>query len=103
MSTIDPAAPIDVDLSGSNSGAWLVKMPKYLSQILSEHSSACTNGEVGRLIRKPAAAPSTTASSSTTGKVQEVTFCLSEEIIERIKKQNPYADFQMPPREHRFW
>ncbi|CAF4036683.1 unnamed protein product, partial [Adineta steineri] len=37
MSTIDPSNAIDVDLTRSTSGVWLVKMPKYLSQILTDY------------------------------------------------------------------
>ena len=49
MSTNDPSNPIDVDLTRSTSGVWLVKMPKYLSQILNDYGDGAINGEVGRL------------------------------------------------------
>jgi hypothetical protein len=106
MSANDPSVPIDVDLTRSTNGVWLVKMPKYLSQILDEYGDGTNNGEVGRLIRR---APTTTgkgttpAASATGGRSQEVFFCLNDQIMEKLREKNPSKDYQLPPREHHFW
>jgi hypothetical protein len=102
MSTIDPSIPIDVDLTRSNGGVWLVKMPKYLSQILNDHANSTPSGEVGRLVTRSFQTNKGATSSRTTGKPPEATFCLNEQVLERLKQQNESKDFQLPPREHRF-
>jgi hypothetical protein len=108
MSTNDPSNPIDVDLTRSTSGVWLVKMPKYLSQVLNDYGDGAINGEVGRLIKRPPATTTTTTGKSSTptaagGRTQDVFFCLSDQIMEKLKEKNPSKDYQIPPREHRFW
>jgi len=103
MSTNDPSVPIDVDLTRSTNGVWLVKMPKYLSQILDEHSDGAINGEVGRLIRRapqPSGKGSTPATAG--GRSQDVFFCLNDQIMEKLREKNPSKDYQPPPREHQF-
>jgi hypothetical protein len=106
MSTNDPSNPIDVDLTRSTSGVWLVKMPKYLSQILSDYADDAVNGEVGRLIKRPPAPiPAGKGSMPTPagGRTQDVFFSLNDHIMEKLKEKNPSKDYQLPPREHRFW
>jgi len=105
MSTNDPSVPIDVDLTRSTNGVWLVKMPKYLSQILDEYSEGAVNGEVGRLIRRAPAAASGKGSTPAAagGRSQDVFFCLNDQIMERLREKNPSKDYQLPPREHQFW
>ena len=107
MSANDPSVPIDVDLTRSTNGVWLVKMPKYLSQILEEHGDGGINGEVGRLIRRPPAPATgkgtTSTASATSAKTQEVFFTLSDQIMEKLREKNPSKDYQPPPREHQFW
>lgn len=106
MSSNDPAVPIDVDLTRSMNVVWLVKMPKYLSEILNEHAGAMPNHEVGRLVKRtlPSNSNTTTTSSGTSGgKPTEATFCLSEKLMERLAQTHKGTDFKMPPQEHRFW
>ena len=105
MSANDPSVPIDVDLTRSTNGVWLVKMPKYLSQILEEYGEGAINGEVGRLIRRPqAAGKGTTSTAPATGaRSQDVFFCLNDQIMEKLREKNPSKDYQPPPREHQFW
>ena len=105
MSTNDPSVSIDVDLTRSTSGVWLVKMPKYLSQILNEYADGTNNSEIGRLVRRPQSANkgSTTTTTTVGGRPQDVFFCLSDQIIEKLKEKNSSKDYQLPPREHRFW
>lgn len=105
MSTNDPSVPIDVDITRSTNGVWLVKMPKYLSQILDEHSDTAINGEVGRLVRRPAATPSGKGSTAaaTSGRAQDVFFCLNDQIMDKLREKNPSKDYKLPPQEHQFW
>lgn len=104
MSSTDPSVPIDVDVSRASSGVWLVKMPKYLSQILNDHADVAPNGEVGRLVKRTLQTGKGAASTVASGpKTQEVAFCLSDQVMDRLKEQSKSKDFQMPPREHRFW
>lgn len=103
MAASDPSVSIDVDLTRSTSGVWLVKMPKYLSQILNEYGDGAINGEVGRLVKRPPAPgskPSVPAPPG--GRSQEVFFCLNDQIMEKLREKNPSKDYQLPPREHRF-
>lgn len=106
MSSGDITKPIDVDMTRSMNAVWLVKMPKYLSEILNENANAMTNNEIGRLVKRtlPTGQNSSSASSSTTGgKPQEATFCLSDKLLERLEQTHKGSDFKMPPQEHRFW
>ncbi|CAF0774416.1 unnamed protein product [Rotaria sordida] len=100
MSTNDPSVPIDVDLTRSTNGVWLVKMPKYLSQILNDYGDVANNGEIGRLVKRPA--PIGKGSTATSARAQDVFFCLNDQIMEKVKEKNKSQDFQLPPREHRF-
>lgn len=102
MSTNDPSVPIEVDTNRANCGAWLVKMPKYLSQILNEHGNKVPNGEIGKLIRRPVAGTKGATSSTASSKTPEVTFRLSDAIIERVRNSSQNSESQMPQREHRF-
>jgi hypothetical protein len=103
MSTNDPSVPIDVDLTRSTSGVWLVKMPKYLSKILDEYGDGAINGEIGRLVRRPPAPSKGSTSTTAGGRSQEVFFCLNDQIMEKLREKNPSKDYQLPPREHQFW
>jgi hypothetical protein len=104
MSTNDPSSPIDVDLTRSTSGVWLVKMPKYLSQILNDHAEGAINGEVGRLVKRPPQTGKGSAPAPPGGRSsQDVVFCLNDQIMERLKQENPSKDYKLPPKEHRFW
>ena len=105
MSSSDPSVPIDVDLGRSTNGVWLVKMPKYLSQILNDHADIGPNGEVGRLVKRTLQSGKGSSSTVAGGaKTQEVAFCLSDQVMERLKEQNKSKkDFKLPPQEHRFW
>jgi transcription initiation factor TFIIF subunit beta len=100
MLTNNPSVPIDIDLTRSTSGVWLVKMPKYLSQILDEQSGGAINGDVGRLIKPPVRV--TKGSTAAAGRPQDVVFRLNDQVMERLKQQNPSKDYQLPPQEHRF-
>ena len=101
MSTNDSFTPIDVDLTRSTGGVWLVKMPKYLSQILTDHANGMINGEVGHLIQPPP--PSKGSTSSTGGgRSQDVIFRLNDQIMKELKQKNPSKDYRIPPQEHRF-
>ncbi|CAF1497170.1 unnamed protein product, partial [Didymodactylos carnosus] len=88
--------PINIDLSHSTCGVWLVKMPKYLSQILNDYGESMPGGEVGRLVKK-----NSTNTNVGPSKAQDVVFRLNDHIFERLKQQNPTIE-QLPPREHRF-
>jgi hypothetical protein len=105
MSTNDPSVPIDVDLTRSTNGVWLVKMPKYLSQILDEYGDGALNGEVGRLIRRPTQPSSGKGSTPAAagGRTQDVIFSLNDQILDKLREKNPSKDYQLPPREHQFW
>jgi hypothetical protein len=104
MSANDPSVPIDVDLTRSTNGVWLVKMPKYLSQILDEYGDGAMNGEVGRLIRRaPTVGKGNTPATAAGGRSQDVFFCLNDQIMEKLREKNPSKDYQLPPREHQFW
>jgi hypothetical protein len=103
MSTNDPSVPIDVDLTRSTNGVWLVKMPKYLSQILDEYGEGAVNGEVGRLIRRPPAAGKGSVPAPAGGRAHDVFFSLNDQIMEKLREKNPSKDYQLPPREHQFW
>lgn len=103
MSANDPTVPIDVDLSHSTSGVWLVKVPKYLSQILDKYGDGSMNGEVGRLVRRPTTAGKGTTSTGSGGRAQDVFFCLNDQVLEKLREENPSKDYQLPPREHQFW
>jgi hypothetical protein len=106
MSTNELTNPVDVDLTRSTSGVWLVKMPKYLSQILNDYADDAVNGEVGRLIKRaPAPAPIGKGSAPVPpgGRTQDVFFALNDQILEKLREKNPSKDYQLPPREHRFW
>ncbi|CAF1668742.1 unnamed protein product [Adineta ricciae] len=100
MSANDLSPKIDVDVKRSTTGVWLVKMPKYLSQILNDYGDSCVNGEIGRLIKPPQS--QLAKSSGSAERVQGVSFCLNDQIMKKIQERNPSKDFQMPPREHRF-
>ncbi|CAF2073229.1 unnamed protein product [Rotaria magnacalcarata] len=103
MSATDPSVPIDVDVTRSTSGVWLVKMPKYLSQILNEYSDGSINGEIGRLVRRPAVLTGKGSTSAAAGvRTQDVFFCLNDQIMDKIKEKSQSKDEQLPPREHRF-
>lgn len=96
----------EVDLTRSMNAVWLVKMPKYLSEILNEHAGAMPNNEIGRLVKRtlptgPGASAIVPPTAS--GKPQEATFCLSDKMMERIEQTHKGSDFKMPPQEHRFW
>jgi len=105
MSNSDISQPIDVDLTRSSSGVWLVKMPKYLSNVLEEYGDGTLNGDIGRLIRRPQTTTTTTktaSSSATGGRQNEVIFSLNDQIMDRLREKNPSKDFKLPPREHQF-
>ena len=100
----DPSVPVDVDLTHSTSGVWLVKVPKYLSQILDEYGDGTAGGEVGRLVRRPgAAAAKSNTSVGSGGRAQDVFFCLNDQIMDKLREKNPSKDYQPPPRDHQFW
>ncbi|CAF4229249.1 unnamed protein product, partial [Rotaria magnacalcarata] len=81
-----------------------VKMPKYLSQILNEYSDGSINGEIGRLVRRPAVLTGKGSTSAAAGvRTQDVFFCLNDQIMDKIKEKSQSKDEQLPPREHRFW
>jgi hypothetical protein len=101
MSTSDVSPSINVDLTRSTGGVWLVKMPKYLSQILNDHADETINGEVGRLIQPPSSAKGST-STVAGARSQDVVFRLNDEIMKKLKEKNPSKDYKLPPREHRF-
>lgn len=104
MSANDPSVPIDVDLSHSTNGVWLVKVPKYLSQVLDEYGDGSMNGEVGRLVRRSTAAASKGTTSTGSGaRAQDVFFCLNDQVMDKLREKNPSKDYQLPPREHQFW
>lgn len=104
MSNTDLSVPIDVDLTRSTSGVWLVKMPKYLSTILEEYGDGAINGEIGRLIRRPPTTTSKTPNTSTTsGRSQEVIFSLNEQIMDKVREKAKSTGDKVPPREHQFW
>ena len=106
MSAGEKLPSFEVDVTRSMNAVWLVKMPKYLSEILNEHAGAMPNNEIGRLVKRtlptgpgaPAIVPPTSG-----GKPQEATFCLSDKLMERIEQMHKGSDFKMPPQEHRFW
>lgn len=103
MSANDPSVPIDVDLTHSVSGVWLVKVPKYLSKILDDYGDGTANGEVGRLVRRSGTAGKSNPSTGSTGRAQDVFFCLNDQILDKLREENPTKDYQLPPREHQFW
>ncbi len=96
MAGTDPTVPIDVDLTRSTSGVWLVKMPKYLSQILDEYGDGAMNGEVGRLIRRPPPPGKNPTPASAGGRSQDVFFSLNDQIMEKLREKNPSKDYQLP-------
>jgi transcription initiation factor TFIIF subunit beta len=100
MSTNDASNSIDVDLTRSAGGVWLVKMPKYLSQILSDHADGTITGEVGHLIQS---LPSASRGSTAVGpRSQDVVFRLTDQIMGKLKEKNRSKDYKIPPQEHRF-
>ncbi|MCI4393891.1 hypothetical protein PGIGA_G00162450, partial [Pangasianodon gigas] len=78
----------DVDLTGAkqNTGVWLVKVPKYLSQ---QWTKASGRGEVGKL-----------RIGKNQGKA-EVSFTLNEELT-KIDSMGEKASMVRAPREHPF-
>ena len=80
MSASDPSVPIDVDLTRSTSGVWLVKMPKYLSQILNEYGDDASNGEIGRIVRRPTPTSKAATSGAAAGRAMDVFFCILKNI-----------------------
>ncbi|GAA6085173.1 general transcription factor IIF subunit 2 isoform X1, partial [Tachysurus ichikawai] len=78
----------DVDLTGAkqNTGVWLVKVPKYLSQ---QWAKAPGRGEVGKL-----------RIGKNQGKA-EVSFTLNEELT-TIESMGEKASMVRAPREHPF-
>ncbi|CAF1526575.1 unnamed protein product [Adineta steineri] len=104
MSTSDPSTAIDVDLTRSTNGIWLVKVPKYLSQILSEYGDSAINGEVGRLVLRPPSQKSGKEATkmSPAARTKDVSFCLNDQIMKKIKEKNSSKDYKLPPQEHRF-
>lgn len=104
MSSSDPSVPIDVDLTRSTSGVWLVKMPKYLSQILEEYGDTAVNGEIGRLIRRPSTATGKGSTAAPAGgRSQDVFFSLNDNIMEKVREKNPSKEYKPAPQEHQFW